>query len=105
MTTRAQKAAAGEVTIASVLRELSALPSDRKVEVALGLLRAGGDGRQRVGVQLLRLAALEIEERAELRAALPKDRQALTDLAAAIARTAGPRADDVYPPDRRYHGD
>lgn len=103
MTTREPKTSA-----ADVLRQLTALPSDQKVEVALGLLRAGGDGRQKVGVQLLRLAVSELEERADLRAALPKDRQPLTELVAAVEacqRARDPGAEVVYPPGATYHGD
>lgn len=93
---------------ADALRLLTALPSDQKVEVALGLLRAGGDSRQKVGVQLLRLAVSELEERADLRAALPKDRGPLTELGAAVhavQSSRDPSAEVVYPPHRKYHGD
>lgn len=92
-------------TAADALRDLVALSIDGQVEVALGLLRDGAAGPRRLAVMLLRHAIASIESRAQLRAAMPKERAGLERLLGELQRVRAPKSERVYPKGSRYHGD
>lgn len=71
--------------IDDVMAQVAALPPDRKVELALDLLRSDSERCRGLAITILRLALRDLMALAEVRSALPTDRRTVDELRTRMA--------------------